>query len=529
MLSIRLKWLSAVAVLAAPLIAHAADVQSEIEQMKAELQTLRQQVNTRESTVRPSSGGVERALDSKYGPQATVTTKNGKLTIHGLVHVWYQAFQKDNNGLFAGAGPAPLVDTNEGQDNNGFRIRRSELMFVMDIHENITATVLIDPTAEAGSFPLVTDNQGLHKRANNVAPEFDAANGPGLGSTGQIRSVQGGSGGVPGLLEDAFINYHGVIPHHDFTIGQFKPQLGEESIRSSAALDFVERSFVGLQNDTWDLGAAVHGTWWDDRFQYTVGVMDGAGNLRGSAGSTYNRADDNDQKDGTYRVLVRPLWGSSDCECSRDKWGKMELGFSGRFGRKGESGGPDSINSPINGLNRRRTWSSMYDAWGYYAPGGPLTGLWLRGEWALIKDRNAPGTVADDSAAGGTDLGNTGSGSGQGQSNGKPFTTQGFYGAIGYKLSDSIFRDDLCGTLRNVEFAFRYDSFQNVEIADLVRPDHTDVYKTDVYTGGVTYYIKGNNARIQANYNAVRDPSGNSHNFHNVRNDSFVISFQVAF
>src|SRR5262249_42345236 len=150
------------------------------------------------------------------------------------------------------------------------------------------------------------------KRTNQISPEFQNASGTTpIGDTSNINAVQHGSGSVPLLLEDCFMNFHNFIPHHDITIGQFKPQIGEESIRSSSQLDFVERSFTGLQNDLWDLGVAVHGTWFCDRFQYTLGLMDGAGNYYGSAGQTYNRSDDNSQKDFTYRVLVRPLW--SDC------------------------------------------------------------------------------------------------------------------------------------------------------------------------------------------------------------------------
>ena len=130
-------------------------------------------------------------------------------------------------------------------------MRRTELKFTMDIHENVTAVVMIDPAREAVSFPNITDNQGLFKRRNNIAPEFDAANDP-PGSTTAVSNVQTGAGAVPRLLQDAYINYHGVIPHHDFTIGQFKPFLGEEGIRSSSQLDFVERSFLG------QIGVAIH-------------------------------------------------------------------------------------------------------------------------------------------------------------------------------------------------------------------------------------------------------------------------------
>ena len=50
-------------------------------------------------------------------------------------------------------------------------------------------------------------------------------------------------------------------------------------------------------------------------------------------------------------------------------------------------------------------------------------------------------------------------------------------------------------------------------------------------TGGINYYIKGHDAKIQANYNFVWNPNPDRPDlsFHNTRDDSFVVNFQVAF
>ena len=62
---------------------------------------------------------------------------------------------------------------------------------------------------------------------------------------------------------------------------------------------------------------------------------------------------------------------------------------------------------------------------------------------------------------------------------------------------------------------------------------NTDLFKTQVYTAGINYYIKGHNAKIQLNYNVVDEPEGNANGanreFHQVRNDNFVVNFQVWF
>ncbi|HYG74318.1 MAG TPA: porin, partial [Planctomycetota bacterium] len=310
---------------------------------------------------------------------------------------------------------------------------------------------------------------------------------------------------------DAYINFHGVIPHHDYSIGQFKPAFGEEGIRSNAQLDFVERSFVGQLGDRRDLGIQAHGTWWDDRFQYWIGAFNGAGNYYGSAGDFQNRSDDNDEKDFSYRVLLRPLWKN---EC----WGSIELGFSSVMGTKGESAGQLPLDAPVNGLNRNQSWAIRHAGWASYLPGGPVKGLWLRGEWGYIKDRNAPGTVVDVANV-------------EIQQAGKPFVSTGWYAAAGYKISDSVFCDSAPGWIKPFEVALRYDTFENVQVADLTNQNHTDNFSTNVWTVGLNYYIKGHDAKIQMNYNIVEDPDidNDARSFHDVKNNSFVVNFQVAF
>ncbi len=510
--------LLAVAMLVSCTAPRAADAtQAELEKLKQDIESIRRQLNAPPAGLRSS---VDKAVEGKYGPNNAVTTRAGKLTISGLVQVWYQGVQRDSKGLFSNAGPnGDVLDTNQTQDNSTFRIRRTELKFSVDIHENVTGVVMIDPAREATSFWNVHDNQassGIFKRVPNLSPEFDAAN-DNLGGkfTSVVSGVQQGSGAVPRLLQDAYINFHGVIPHHDYSVGQFKPAMGEEGIRSSAQLDFCERSFLGQLADARDLGIQLHGTWWDDRFQYWLGMFDGAGNYYQSAGQFQNRSDDNDQKDYNYRVLVRPLWKS-------EKWGSLELGMSSRFGRHGEAGGRNPIDAPVNGLNREHAWAQWHNAFASYMPGGPVRGLWFRGEWAYVRDRNAPQSVVN--LGGGAEADPTVL-----QTNGWEFASQGWYASAGYKIADSIFCDKAPAFLKPFEFAVRYDTFQNVEIASNVNDNKTQAYYTSVYTAGINYYIKGHNAKIQANYNWIENPHAGAYHFHDVKNDSFVISFQVAF
>ncbi|MCW8129045.1 MAG: hypothetical protein KIS92_01555, partial [Planctomycetota bacterium] len=385
--------------------------------------------------------------------------------------------------------------------------------------ENVTGVVMIDPARPTAGRPAFPTNVGLFSRTGVTATY-----------SGDVSSPANNAG--LRMFQDAYINYHGVVPHHDFQIGQYKPFLGEEGIRSSAALDFVERSMIGQLGDKRDLGLTAHGTWWDDRFQYWLGVFNGAGDYFGTRGADYqNRVDDNDDKDFTFRLLVRPLW-------KNETWGSLEIGGSGQMGMKGEAGGikgPGAATTS-DGLGVQRNWASKYQGWISYAPGGPAQGWWIKGEYAWFKDRPGPGTVATWGATGYANGGTVAT------DYRNPVGAEGFYIATGYKISDSVWKDSAPGWLKNFEIVLRYEQFENILVADIVDPRRrTDVFATDVWTGGFNYYIKGNNAKIQVNYHVVDSPDAGSttslqgrtqatapRHFRGVDNDSLVVNFQVA-
>jgi phosphate-selective porin len=372
---------------------------------------------------------------------------------------------------------------------------------------------MIDPTRESNIYYLPLPTFPVHnERFKNP---LTAAT---FGST--IR---------PQLLQDAYINFHDVVPHHDFTLGQFKPPAGEEAWRNSGQLDFVERAMVTGVNNVRDIGAMVHGSWIDGRVQYWVGLFNGPDGtvltdpeiVEGG-----NRSDDNDAKDIVWRVAVRPVWNV-------EKWhGRLELGYHRTDGYRGESAGIDR-DTPLNALNSPVTAINRQGAWVWYRPGAAVKGWWLRGEWGSGKDRYSyfqQPTFA--LALGGGTLR-------AGQLNPTPVTAQGWYFGTGYKLSDSVWADGLKSggwlkrALHDIEFAFRYEVYENIATEDLVNPDrHTDQFKTQAYTAGVNYYLKKWDARIQANYIWVDEPGGHgraSHGIREMKNDVLVVSFQVMF
>jgi hypothetical protein len=485
------------------------DSRASLDSLRKEVQTLRDKVATAPAT---STAAVDQVLENKYGPNATVTTRTAKIKSTGVVQTWFYHIQNDNRGVLGD------LDTNETRDNDSFRPRRQQLFFWLDINENVRGLVMFNPANELASFPAFDTNVGTSMRG-----------------AGSAAAVKDGAGAANTILQDASINFVGVVPHHDFTVGQMLLPLGEEGPRSSGALDFVERSWAGQKQNAYDIGAMFHGAWWTDgkggtnaqwpvvgpeRLQYWVGLYNSPGNLHGSSGSFFwNRSDDNDQKDLVWRVMVRPVWKSPT-------WGDLELGFSGSWGQHGESGDHSrDASAAVNGLDRLRTTNAIrYFPWAYYAPGGPAKGLWVRAEYAWLNDRNAPGAVRGFD--GGFDPTVV-------QTNPSPFSVQGWYAAIGYHLGNSIFKDKIFKQAQRLELAFRYQQFQNVTVADLVMPEsRTDVFSSTVITAGLNYYIRAKpDTKIQLNYSwAGEDVVHNTaaRNMRHVGNDSLVLNFQVA-
>jgi len=109
------------------------------------------------------------------------------------------------------------------------------------------------------------------------------------------------------LLIDAQIDWT-IRPAAAFRFGQFKVPFSQESLSSSADLDFVERSQAVLKlvpgqdlgSSGRDIGALFTGR--ASIFEYSVGLFNGAG---------INKSDTNSQKDLAARLAVRPANGLS--------------------------------------------------------------------------------------------------------------------------------------------------------------------------------------------------------------------------
>jgi phosphate-selective porin len=483
-----------------------ADLKKELESLKKEVEDLRKE----RSTAKPvGTGVVDKMVDNKYGPDAVVKTKQGKLTIGGLLQVWYYNIENDNLGFYDDLDPAsPTGDTNEGWDNDSYSIRRARVNFTMDIHENVQAFIQMDL---ANSF----DRRDV-RALSNVSLRRP---------TTSTLDTNGNDFRNP--LVDAYIKVHGLIPHHDSMIGQFQPKVGMEGVQNDGTLDFCERSMIGQLASGRDVGSQLHGTWMDDRIQYWLGVFNTPGTWLEGDTTQENRADNNDLKSFLVSAQFRPVW-------KNETWGSLELGGSFQFNKTGEAGAADPNPADVgtDGLNMRETNNIRWYGYASYAPGGPVKGWWLKGEYAWIRGRLASAVEYDAQFP---ELLYT-------QSHPAVFDTNGWYVSTGYKLSDSIWADDLPSWLKPAEFTFRYQTYGNIQLPDLsyevqfVGDHRHQVFKTSIYTAGVNYYIKGHNAKIQVNYNWVNEPDGDhgggyilnsTSRDREVNNDNLVVNFQV--
>ncbi|HLX60975.1 MAG TPA: hypothetical protein VKX17_06800 [Planctomycetota bacterium] len=522
--------------LVAMLLASYRCVAVDVEDLKKQVQQIRDEIAHQDDPKLSPVSKVDDRIFTTYGPYDAVTTRKGALNVGGLVQVWYQYIQNDKIGIVrptpfnnldptpgAGAVPGtPIPEPNDVRDNDTFRVRRTELRFYLDLTENISSYVMIDPSREANltfsPFPANPDHNHIFNNVNLRT---------GLGQENTVRNSI-----VPQVLQDGFIVFHDIVPHHEFQIGQFKPPSGEEAWRGSGLLDFVDRSMVTAINNVRDIGVMAHGGWYlkdkgdldSGRLQYWFGVFNGPNGtvltdpeiVEGG-----NRTDDNNDKDICWRILAQPIW-------STKKWtGRLEVGTARTDGFRGSSGNQFDPSKAINAINRQRVAIDRMAAWLWYRPGGPVIGWWFRGEWGSGHDF--------DNSAGFTDLLGLGSGPGGAPINPMPVSASGYYISTGYKLSQSIYAKDMdkglfCKALKNSEFTFRYEEYANIALENLAAPDRkTNLFSTKAWTLGYNYYIDAYRARLQANYVIVDDPNEPRSGLHEVKNNMFVLNYQVQF
>ncbi len=406
-----------------------------------------------------------------------VTVGTGKMKIGALLQIWYSYNENDNK--------TTRGQPNEGNDNDSFRIRRAEIKLSGEITPEVKWTVMIDP-------------------ARSLATTDTAASS---------------------VMQDAYIEL-GFIKYHTIWIGQGKRPIGREGNWSSGRLPLPERAMLSRDpsnGDTRDLGIKIVGEYKDtpaDWFTWQLGFFQGAGWL-GQAHQ--NRPDDNDDKDILSRLVVR-LFGKQGALFRDGRAGDFEIGFSRLDGKQGE--------------RRRRvtatatTFGIYEDTW-HYAMGFDLEyrykfkesgELWLAGEYFECSNRPAYNTAGLSAAT---------LASIRFQPD-QRVNQNGWYALIAYKLGGTGVKE-----LDNkIEWVYRYERWDNIIRPGLfpntdLRRGHFDVFKTEVHTAGINYYIKGHNAKIQLAYDFVNDPNGtrktDRHGFREARNDVCRLNVQITF
>jgi hypothetical protein len=491
---------------------------AEFEAMKKEMADMRQQMNGMKGADMPVVSEVDTMLAPQCVKDQPVTTNVGKMKLGGLIQEWYYATERDTKGLFNNPS-AGITDYNIKASQNTFQVRRAELNWSMDIHENITGYVMGDFAREQDAFrgtfeQLSGSNQGFVKAGLNTK----------LGAP---------AGAAPAILQDAIINVHDLLPHHDITIGQMLPYFNQEDFNPNGWLDFVERSWIGNFYPR-DIGVVLHGAWWCDdpkgqvayegagnpgRLQYWLCAFNSPGYYQD--GATQDTADDNASKDFLGRLMIRPIW--NDC------FGKWEISGAGGFGEHGSK----PLNQAVEALNAagatltgaHKTCGQRWSAYTEYHTGCFAQGLWFKAEYAWVKDSTA--NVPDGSGTAGV----TGLFNAPGNAppdHYEPFVTTGMYASAGYNFGNVGYKDCLPCWAKSFELDVRYQHYTNVWTQNPSVAYKVNTYATDQGTFGVNYYIKGHSAKIQMNYDIVRDPEGNADfKFHAVKNDVFSMNFQV--
>ena len=77
-------------------------------------------------------------------------------------------------------------------------------------------------------------------------------------------------------LRDAYVDTR-ILPYFKVRIGQFKTPFGFEQYSSDRNIPFAERSMGFLLTPLRDVGLMAHGSVWNDRFNYGLGIFNGDG------------------------------------------------------------------------------------------------------------------------------------------------------------------------------------------------------------------------------------------------------------
>lgn len=288
-----------------------------------------------------------------------------------------------------------------------------------------------------------------------------------------LANINGGATKNGGLLEETWLNYR-LFDEFQVRFGQDKVQFGRQFITSSTAQQFVDQSVVtNAFAPGYDTGLQLHGRIAGGLLTYNTAVFGGAGQ------NTFRATTDNAFN---ARLAFNPLGEVKYAEADFAQSEKPELSVGANFYR--------------NTLNKSESNNLGFTASkkGWYAIGNPLSAPSRKiDETKEAVDYNTAGFDGVFKWQGLSVQGEYFIGQADGSTSKNTLRAQGFYAQAGYFVIP-----------KKLEVAARYAYLDpNRDIANDLQVEAT---------GGVSWYLSGNNLKLQADYTNIHKQKAISYN-----------------
>lgn len=303
-----------------------------------------------------------------------------------------------------------------------------------------------------------------------------------------LANINGGATKNGGLLEETWLNYR-LFDEFQLRFGQDKVQFGRQFITSSTAQQFVDQSVVTNSfAPGYDTGLQLHGKIAGGLLTYNTAVFGGVGQ------NTFRATSDNAFN---ARLAFNPLGEVKYAEADFTQSEKPALSVGANFYR--------------NTLNKGESNNLGFTASkkGWYAIGNPLSAPSRKiDETKEAVDYNTAGIDGVFKWQGLSVQGEYFIGQADGTTSKNTLRAQGFYAQAGYFVIP-----------KKLELAARYAYLDpNRDIANDLQVEAT---------GGISWYLSGNNLKLQADYTNVHKQKAISYNSGPDTTDDRQVRFQA--
>ncbi|GFE56754.1 OprO/OprP family phosphate-selective porin [Geobacter sp. AOG1] len=309
-----------------------------------------------------------------------------------------------------------------------------------------------------------------------------------------LANINGGATKNGGLLEETWLNYR-LLDELQFRFGQDKVQFGRQFITSSTAQQFVDQSVVtNAFAPGYDTGLQLHGKIAGGFLTYNTAVFGGAGQ------NTFRATSDNAFN---ARLAFNPLGEVKYTESDVEQSEKPLLSAGASFYR-------NTLNGPEQNTSTATPNQLGFNASkkGWYAIGNPLFATTRQISTSESVDYNTAGFDGVFKWQGLSVQGEYFIGQADGKTSKNALRAQGFYAQAGYFVIP-----------KKLELAARYAYLDpNRDIANDLQAEAT---------GGVSWYLSGNNLKLQADYTNVHKQKAISYNSGPNATDDRQVRFQA--